>query len=314
MKLKNMSLKQEILGIIVVSMLVLGGGCLILTVGSLARSSRQEVATIEKVILDERMAQLRDLMSNAFSVLSTASYYEQAQKALSDMRFGADQQNYFFVVDLDGMIFVNPQRPDMVGKVNKGLKDAAGKPYVLDIIKTAGEKGEGFIRTREVKAGFTEPSERLLYVKHFRKWNWAVVSGIYIDDIDLMTAQKKSEIHASMRTQIYNVVLAVVVALLLSFFAAGRIISKRIVNPIMELTEAVDKMSMGDLDRKISVNSNREIGLLAESIERIQVSLNKAIQRLKYQKPYKGDMEPVKAAKNPVEDESEENELFDLAQ
>jgi methyl-accepting chemotaxis protein len=52
----------------------------------------------------------------------------------------------------------------------------------------------------------------------------------------------------------------------------------------MKLTEAAERMSLGDLNAKIEVRSRDEIGLLAQALGRMQTSLRMAMERLRKKK------------------------------
>jgi methyl-accepting chemotaxis protein len=71
--------------------------------------------------------------------------------------------------------------------------------------------------------------------------------------------------------------LAVTVALVaaIAWFS-----SRKLVTPIRRLTDAAERMSLGELDLKIDVDSRDEIGLLAQAIGRMQTSLQIAMRRL----------------------------------
>ena len=55
----------------------------------------------------------------------------------------------------------------------------------------------------------------------------------------------------------------------------------RMTRNIRELTEAADRISIGELDTTIPVRSSDEIGMLAEAISRMQDSLRLSIERLR---------------------------------
>ena len=57
--------------------------------------------------------------------------------------------------------------------------------------------------------------------------------------------------------------------------------AKAVSRPILEMTDATTRMSMGDLDVRMNIRSTTEIGMLAESIGRMQTSLAYAMKRLK---------------------------------
>ncbi|MBM4167100.1 MAG: HAMP domain-containing protein [Ignavibacteria bacterium] len=70
--------------------------------------------------------------------------------------------------------------------------------------------------------------------------------------------------------------------LILVFIAiAGNILSKHIAKPINEIAQAAEEIRSGNLEKRISVSSNDEIGKLAESINTMVQKLNDDIVQLK---------------------------------
>lgn len=63
--------------------------------------------------------------------------------------------------------------------------------------------------------------------------------------------------------------------------ALAAFVSRSITRPINELAEAADKMSLGELDIEIPTLGDNEVGKLAESLRRMQVSMRGAIERLR---------------------------------
>lgn len=57
--------------------------------------------------------------------------------------------------------------------------------------------------------------------------------------------------------------------------------ARAITNPLNNLKDVTERMSLGDLNVKIDIKSRDEIGLLAASIERLQTSLRPAMNRLR---------------------------------
>ena len=74
----------------------------------------------------------------------------------------------------------------------------------------------------------------------------------------------------------YLVILAVVIVLLVRIYFYAR----SVIHPIRYLSEVADKISMGELDTEIRMKGKGEVGVLAESIERMQISVKAAIERL----------------------------------
>jgi methyl-accepting chemotaxis protein len=96
----------------------------------------------------------------------------------------------------------------------------------------------------------------------------------------LVLQQQEDEVFAAYnRTQEFALVLlasTVVLVLIIAWFSA-----RAIVTPIMKLTDAAERMSLGELNVKIDVKSKDEIGLLALAVGRMQTSLRLAMNRLR---------------------------------
>jgi HAMP domain-containing protein len=77
----------------------------------------------------------------------------------------------------------------------------------------------------------------------------------------------------------FVMLVAMVLMLMVVYFY-----SRSVVRPIRLLSEVTDRISMGDLDTPIQIKAKGEVGLLAESIERMQTSVKAAIERLQKRK------------------------------
>ncbi len=74
----------------------------------------------------------------------------------------------------------------------------------------------------------------------------------------------------------YAIILGVLLILLVRVFFFAR----SVIQPILQLAEIADKISMGELDTPINVKAKGEVAVLAEAIERMQTSVKAAIERL----------------------------------
>jgi methyl-accepting chemotaxis protein len=72
---------------------------------------------------------------------------------------------YLFVYDLKGNVLLNPAFPKREGTNVTGEKDARGKLFHNEIIKTAETKGSGWVDYMFPKPGQTEPSQKWTFVK-----------------------------------------------------------------------------------------------------------------------------------------------------
>ncbi len=71
---------------------------------------------------------------------------------------------YLFVYDMNANVLLNPAFPKREGTNVSGQKDAKGKLFHNEIIKTAETKGSGWVDYMFPKPGQTEPSQKWTFV------------------------------------------------------------------------------------------------------------------------------------------------------
>lgn len=108
--------------------------------------------------------------------------------------------------------------------------------------------------------------------------------GVSTDyDWVLAIQQEESEAFKALKeTQNFAYILlgvTVVVVLLIALLMA-----KSIVNPIRKLTDAADRISVGELDVEIDIRTKDEIAALGNAISRMQDSIRLSIERLRRRK------------------------------
>jgi HAMP domain-containing protein len=85
-------------------------------------------------------------------------------------------------------------------------------------------------------------------------------------------------------TEKLNLFAPLFIALILIILAASvfaAILASRLVRPIIAAADQANRISLGDLDRTVDIQSNDEVGDLLGSLERMRVSLKSVIGRLR---------------------------------
>jgi len=84
----------------------------------------------------------------------------------------------------------------------------------------------------------------------------------------------------SARTMSLTLVLYGAGGIVVMLVIIGWFLNRDVVNPIVRLAERAEDFSLGEnLDEPIDKNATGEVGVLAQSIERLRISLNKLMQR-----------------------------------
>lgn len=109
---------------------------------------------------------------------------------------------------------------------------------------------------------------------------FVVAATTYLDEFTLpvdLVATRAEQITRKTR----NIIFAILGGALLIMGAIVSVYGYRLTGKIKSLTDLAERISVGDLDAEIAVDSGDEIGALAESISRMQESIRLSIERLR---------------------------------
>lgn len=124
----------------------------------------------------------------AIGNISQEQAQKQAKEQLRLVRFGAE--GYLAITDFSGRSLMHPFKPENEGKDLSGMKDPSGKLIYVEIARIARDQGGGPLSYLWPKPGANDPLPKLGYVKAFQPWQWAVTTGVYVDDIDAAFRKK----------------------------------------------------------------------------------------------------------------------------
>ena len=128
--------------------------------------------------------------------------------------------------------------------------------------------------------------KKYMYLSPVRGTDLIVASTTYIEEFSkpskaieerMKQIEKQYADQYEKKFQAFYIVILVVLVVLL---AVIYLYSRAVIGPIRQLSEVANKISMGELDAPIEVKATGEVGVLAESIERMQTSVKAAIERL----------------------------------
>lgn len=148
-------------------------------------------------MLEERRSQISHLLDFAnaeakyfYSLemsgkLSREEAQARAKEAIAAQRRASD---YFIVRSIQDNVLLVHASANRVGKVDAGGKTIEGRP-VMEAYKEAiaqSADGKGFVTLNAVRpnSGDKKLYEKLSGAAKFEPWNWMVVIGFFVDDID----------------------------------------------------------------------------------------------------------------------------------
>jgi len=187
-------------------------------------------------------------------IMAAAMTIDDISKNIATWEKG--QTGYAFLVDEKGYVISHPNRQYVAKR-----KNLNSHPLIANYRK----KGWTTITTR-----FKMPDDQSA-LGHVRSNNYGWALALQQEDQEVFSALN--------RVQKFALTLLGCTILLVSVIAWFS--ARAIVTPVMKLTDAAERMSLGELNVKIDIKSKDEIGLLAQAIGRMQTSLRLAMNRLR---------------------------------
>jgi len=157
--------------------------------------------------------------------------------------------------------------------------DKNGKALIKELVDGAKKDGSTFVTYYFNKPGKDGVFPKLGHTIFFAPWNWVIGTGVYIDEIDAQLLQAEELANKILiKDIIINLVKSFITLILISFIVV--IIFNKVSSLIQKILFALDEGSKGNLNTRIEIKANNELGLISNSLnnffESIGNSLNKA--------------------------------------
>ncbi|MFA6013348.1 MAG: Cache 3/Cache 2 fusion domain-containing protein [Desulfobacteraceae bacterium] len=195
----------------------------------------------------------------------------------SIMNIVVGKTGYVWVIDSQGN-YVISKNGERDGENIFNSKDEDGLLFIQEMIKEAkalkpGEIGEHLYPWKN--PGEPEARMKVSKIIYFEPWDWVIGVGCAEEELMASVIKIKS---ATIRSAI--MLFFIFIASIGAAVWVWTIIAKQITQPIIQLIDATERMSLGEMDIKIDVSGKDEIGALAQAINRMQTSLKLAMTRM----------------------------------
>ena len=133
------------------------------------------------------------------------------------------QNQYIIVNKFDGTILAH-YKPQNIGKNMWDFTDQNGVKPVQEAIRISKNPDGGYLNyVGSVRPSTGKPGKKMTYAKSVPEWEWTVLTGAYMDDIDIATLRKKAELKTSVRNNIIKIVTILLLVILMSLIIANLI-------------------------------------------------------------------------------------------
>lgn len=217
------------------------------------------------------------LLDNLYKLEETGIVEEGKSKVLAEhllrgLKYGED--GYFWADDSDGnnIVFLGK---DTEGTNRMDLQDEKGN-YLIKNIISKGKNGGGYTEYWFSKKGGSEPLPKRSYSLYFAPFDWIIGTGNYIDDIDVIANEIKTDNQKASKRSI-SVMMGILVLVIVLSIIVSIIVGRRITAPIHDIVKNLGMVAEGKLDIKSEISTRDEISLIAASLNSMVTKLREII-------------------------------------
>ncbi|MBU3178735.1 methyl-accepting chemotaxis protein [Clostridium estertheticum] len=255
--------------------------------------SKNTISTIDTTVRKDYDEKIKYQVENVITMLGGIDKKYQSGKIslIEAKKLGADliremkygDGGYFWVdtVDGDNVVLLGGASE---GKNRYDLKDVKGKSMIKEIIENGLKEGGGYTDYWFAKKDEKVASPKRGYSKGFKAFNWVIGTGNYVDDIDKFVGNEKTVLLKAFINSVTNFIILAVSVIGLSVFISIYF-SKKISNPILNISKLVDKTAKLDLSYdknfELILKYKDETGIIARSVIDLRSALREIIIDLK---------------------------------
>ena len=279
------------IGASLITMICMGG----IFFKSMLDNTEEQVTTYKETLIADVERELKIETETAISIIDTVYKRQQAgqltqEQAMAEaanlvrnLRYD-NGEGYFWIDTYEGINVVLLGRTEVEGKSRINATDPHGKHFIKEMIENGQKSGGGYTDLMFAKPNQSEPLPKRNYTASFAPYRWIVGTGVWIDYIDEKVAAEQQKADEAFHSNfMISVIVMVVLEVLL--ILASVILSRRMIQPIRDLTEAVNVLATGDFrmtNNSIPIDTERgdEIGFMGQAVLNLRRNVNDMVKKV----------------------------------
>lgn len=243
----------------------------------------KQVDKVRSSMVELKRQELKHYMDMTYAsvrhIYEQGGTFEEALPILKNLKFG--ESGYIFGYRSNGDRVLLGQSDKGLGNNYYDLQDKKGNYLVRDLMSAA-RAGGGHTTYWFPKPGESEPLAKTAYSIFLDRWDVALGTGFYFDDIeviiDAMEVNAAENLSKELMLFTLIAIISLIVTVILSYLLSGSIR-----NPLAKVTASVDKLSQGeaDLTARLVVPDRFELGDLATKFNRFLETLGQLVTEVK---------------------------------
>ena len=236
---------------------------ILITTGAMLTLGLFSIWHVKKTQVDGIEAMLKNVVTVAAASIEQKydmhrsgriSEAEAKQLAMADIRkMRYANGDYVVITDTEAVTVAHPVAA-VEGSNLWSKADSDGVYFARDLVSAA-RNGGGFVSYRFPRAGSETPLPKRSYAAMFQPWQWVVVTGVYVDDVDAAFWRN---------TEILAGIIAAVSALVAGF---AYMISSQVSGAVNGFAQAMKQLAGGDTRIKVPGEGRTdEFGSMAQAM------------------------------------------------
>jgi len=291
--LKNQSLSVKILLVAAISFFVLAFSIFFRAYLSLNSSMHKQINSSKEILMKQKEDALRNYLQLAQQIvihyasvdsLSVEDQQYLAIEELNALRYDEGVGYFFGYAQQQGQttFAFHGTKPELAGQVaDLEGTDTKGYAFRKDLLRNAKNNNDQFVEYYYLKPGTSEEIKKLSYSVYFAPWNWVLVSGFYIDDVDAYLANLTREMREQLHAMLLGIGFITVLVLLLSWLGLRWVLHRLVLIPLSEAVESMKQLAAGNLDLSINSDKQDEVGILIRQQRLMTEKLKDVIEQAK---------------------------------
>jgi len=158
------------------------------------------VPVFRESMMKQKKGMIKELTSTATSAIQFYIHQEQAGELsreeaqrlaaaeISELRYGINNKDYFWITDMQPSMVMHPYRPELVGEDLTDYSDSenkSGKKLFAESVELVKQGNEGYLEY--LWQWMDDPGRavpKLSFVQGVPEWGWVVGTGVYIHDVE----------------------------------------------------------------------------------------------------------------------------------
>jgi methyl-accepting chemotaxis protein len=205
---------------------------------------------------------------------------QQVCATINNLRYGQDGKDYFYIFGAKSKKMLQHPKEKLIGSdIGSDIyKDPEGKYLLLDQLKVAQTKGQGFSWYKWPKIGEDQPVSKMTYVRYFKQWDWVLCTGVYMDDLEKMIKEQVKQIRYRVSQKVLQLTIILAILTVILFLIVSLFINRWVIDPINNAVIELEQSSETVAEASGLVFENNEI--LSETTQKHASKLSETSTQL----------------------------------